>query len=175
MIRRKSRYMKRNQIVYKYITSILVIFTVLFAGSGFAAEERVHIKYRFVLQFKGMEETNLDITSINFGSNRTDVQVETRDGVIILKPGKTSYYNLSIRRPFNPNDELGLWRKDIAQGKYVKRDGYVQIVDDMEDIVAEYYLEGAWPSEQHIDAIQSVESTLMETLSFVAEKITRKK
>jgi phage tail-like protein len=157
------------------IPYIFFTFCILSITLPVNADEQVSHRYKFSLTFKGLEEADFQIITINIGSNRTDVQAETREGKIFLSPGKTTYFNLSIRRYLNPNDELGHWRKQITQGKFVRRDGTIQVLDETEETVMEFSIKGAWPSEQRIDAFPAVQSQVMETLTFVAEKITRNK
>jgi phage tail-like protein len=120
-----------------------------------------------------------------------DVEIASFSELVLIRSGNDDVLEIGAARLLLPRNrtlptvvlrrghtsDLGLWSWHLAalQGAAGARKSCSLVMYDTEGApVARYYLENAWPAKLEIGSLKAGASeVLMETVSFVAERITR--
>jgi phage tail-like protein len=83
-------------------------------------------------------------------------------------------FSVVLGRPLSPSRELLEWHEHILDGRRDSRTAMLTVFDAAGQEVARYHLVDAWPAKIEIGALKAGASeVLMETVTFVCERITR--
>ena len=103
------------------------------------------------------------------------IQFQDGDDLLMRKrPGRTNYYNLTLKRGYINTDELWEWYKKVIDGKLERKSGsIISLADDGTEIMRYNFFEG-WPCRwkgMKFDAGKN--GTLFEEIEIVCEIVER--
>lgn len=112
------------------------------------------------------------------GLDSTTEPIEYREGgentTVRKLPGKTSYSNITLKRGLTDSDELWKWRKSVIDGKVVRKNGSVIVLDDSGQEKLRWNFMSAWPTKWEGPAFNAKGSEIaIETFTLAHEGIAK--
>lgn len=109
-------------------------------------------------------------------TNETD-SIEYRDGMqktthVTKLPGLAKYGNITFKRGFTTDKKLWEWRKKVVEGKTVRANGTITLLDEARQPAMRWNFSEAWPRKLDGPAFNAkANEVAIETLEIVVEEL----
>ena len=131
--------------------------------------------YNFKIEIEGV--TSGAFKNVEGIESETEVIAEGDSqemDVDIKRPGRTKYANIVLKRGFTNSPELWMWRKQVIEGKVVRKSGSIILCDDDGSEIMRYNFSEAWPTKWKGFTLDGKGGdVVVEELELAVEKIDR--
>ncbi|NLX10734.1 MAG: phage tail protein [Chloroflexi bacterium] len=134
------------------------------------------VSFNFLVEIDGI--TRAAFQEVSGGIEITIEPIDHREGGDITRvrklPGMTQYANIVLKRGMTDDVELYQWILDAAEGRVVRKNGSIIILDRTGTEVARYNFFDAWPTKYTGPTFNAETSDVaIETLELAHEGIRR--
>lgn len=128
--------------------------------------------FNFKVDFEGLSASNFsECSGLSAEGDSVDYR-EGTDPVLTVRKlaGLRKYTNITLKRGYTPDRSLWDWYKDIVNGRTVRRNGTITLIDEEGTEVMHWSVENAWPNKIEGPSFNATSNDVaMETLELVHE------
>lgn len=163
----------------KFYSKLPVVLLVLIVISSIAADAPARNQSENIVQLNFFVEID-GVVSASFmsveGLESTTEAIEFHEGIwtkaVRKIPGRTSFSNIILKRPFTFSSELWKWRKKVADGNAERRNGRIIITGGNREKTVRFEFYDAWPVRWKLSALADRENMrLIEELEIAIENL----
>ena len=130
--------------------------------------------FNFKVEFDGLSATNFsEVSGLTAEGDSVDYR-EGTDRVLTVRKltALRKYSNITLKRGYTSDTALWDWYKDIVNGKTVRRNGTITLMDEEGSDVMRWTVENAWPNKIEGPSFNaSGNEVAMETMELVHEGV----
>ena len=131
--------------------------------------------FNFLVEIDGITQAGFQEVS---GLDATTAPVEYREGTdpthVRKLTGLNTYSAISLKRGITDSDELWKWRETVIDGKTVRKNGSIVLMDESGAEKLRWNFTNAWPSKWTGPAFNATNAAVaVETLEITHEEVKR--
>jgi len=131
--------------------------------------------YRFRIQIDGIDRGGFrECSGLDFTQDPVDYREGTDPLHVRKLPGLQKFSNIVLKWGLSDDQELYDWRKQAMDGKIVRKNGSIVLLDDAGDEKVRWDFVNGWPTKWTGPSFNATASEVaVETLEIVHEGLTK--
>lgn len=172
----------RKQLIVGGLSAATVAGTMVVGPTGdlFAPTRRKDINqvgmYSFAVKISGVSVARFKSVS-GLSTEVKIIEFQDGDDLILRKrPGRSSCGNITLKKGYLASKELWNWWEQVKAGQYARRSMTIELIDNMNNTVREWQLQGCWPAKWKFSDLDSTGTDVAaEEIEFAVEELFVKK
>jgi len=125
---------------------------------------RVEIEGIALAAFKEIDGMGSETEVIEYGG--------TVDQIRRKRPGRTKYFDITLKRGYTNDDTLWVWRKQVVDGQIIRKTGSIVVMSDDQQEIRRWNFFEAWPTKWKGFSLNGKgNSGLVEEITLTLEKL----